>query len=85
MTLETIVIWIIVGALAGILADAAVSRMRLSLMEAIVVGIVGAFIGGWLFDALGISVGTGLLPLILTAFVGAVIFLLLVAGLRRAR
>lgn len=85
MTLEQLVVWIVVGGLAGILADAVVSTVNVSLLEAIVVGIIGAFIGGWLFGALGVFPGGGILGSILTAFVGAVILLFLLGALRRGR
>lgn len=85
MTLEQLVVWIVVGGLAGILADAVVSTVNVSLLEAIVVGIIGAFIGGWLFSALGVFPGGGILGSILTAFVGAVILLFLLGALRRGR
>ncbi|RPI88596.1 MAG: GlsB/YeaQ/YmgE family stress response membrane protein [Chloroflexi bacterium] len=83
MTLESIIIWLIVGALAGILADLVVRGIGLSLLESIVVGIIGAFLGGWLFSALGIAVGGGILGTIFTAFVGAAIILLLLVAFRR--
>ncbi len=53
MSLEQIVVWIIVGGIAGFLADALVAGVRLGVLEAIVVGILGAFVGGWLFSVLG--------------------------------
>jgi uncharacterized membrane protein YeaQ/YmgE (transglycosylase-associated protein family) len=82
VSLESIVIWIIIGAVAGILADLVVPRVGLSLIEAIVVGVVGAFLGGWLFGQLGINMGSGIVPTIVTAFVGAVILLLLISAFR---
>jgi uncharacterized membrane protein YeaQ/YmgE (transglycosylase-associated protein family) len=82
MTLESIIVWLIVGAVAGILADMVVPRIGLSLIEAIVVGIIGALLGGWLFGQLGISLGSGIVATILTAFVGAVILLLLLTTIR---
>jgi uncharacterized membrane protein YeaQ/YmgE (transglycosylase-associated protein family) len=82
MDLQNILVWLIIGAVAGILADLAVPRIGLSLLEAIVVGIVGALLGGWLFSALGINVGSGWLGQIVTAFVGAVILLLLLSAFR---
>jgi uncharacterized membrane protein YeaQ/YmgE (transglycosylase-associated protein family) len=85
MTLETIVVWIIVGGIAGLLADAVVGSARVGLLEAIVVGIIGAFVGGWLFAALGVFPGGGILGTILTAFVGAVILLVLLGALYRGR
>jgi len=39
------VLWIVVGGIAGLLADAVVRRISVGLVGAIVVGILGAFIG----------------------------------------
>jgi len=83
MSLETLLIWIVVGAIAGILADAVVGRRRIGLGGAIIVGIIGAIIGGWLFDQLGISIAGGIIGTIIEAFVGAVILLLILSGFRR--
>ncbi len=83
MTVDTLVVWIVVGGIAGILADWLVPSVRLGILEAIVVGILGAFIGGWLFGVLGIAVGGGLGGVIIVAVVGAVVLLLLVTAIRR--
>ncbi len=85
MTINTLVVWLIVGAIAGILADMVVGDVGLSLIESIVVGIVGAFIGGWVFDQLHIVIGGGIWGTIFIAFVGAVILLLLLGAARRGR
>jgi uncharacterized membrane protein YeaQ/YmgE (transglycosylase-associated protein family) len=88
MTLETFLIWIVVGLVAGWLASAVVGG-GFGLVGDIVVGIVGAFIGGWLFRAMG--AGTpfgGLAGTIFVAFIGAVVLLLVlraVGGARRTR
>jgi uncharacterized membrane protein YeaQ/YmgE (transglycosylase-associated protein family) len=84
MTLETLLIWIIVGAIAGLLADSVVRGIGVGLGGAILVGIVGAIIGGWLFSALGIGLGGGIIGTIITAFIGAVILLLIIRAVRRA-
>ena len=63
MTLEQVIVWIIVGGIAGFLADALVGGVRLGVLEAIVVGILGAFVGGWLFWTLGVSPVAALLAL----------------------
>ena len=85
MTLEQIIVWIIVGGLAGFLADLVVPRIKLGLLEAIVVGILGAFVGGWLFGVLGIAPGAGIAGTLLMAFVGAVILLAIFVGMRQRR
>ena len=49
MSVETLLIWIIVGAIAGWLAGLIVKGYGFGLVGNIVLGIVGAFLGGWLF------------------------------------
>jgi uncharacterized membrane protein YeaQ/YmgE (transglycosylase-associated protein family) len=83
MTLETLVLWVIVGGIAGLLAEAVVKGRRLGLLGAVVVGVLGALIGGWLFSVFGISVGSGIIAEIITAFIGAVLLLLLLRYARR--
>jgi uncharacterized membrane protein YeaQ/YmgE (transglycosylase-associated protein family) len=78
-----IIVWIIVGAIAGWLADLVIKGISLGLLGKILAGIIGAVIGGWLFSLLGISIGSGLVSDIITAFVGAVILLLIVRAVRR--
>jgi uncharacterized membrane protein YeaQ/YmgE (transglycosylase-associated protein family) len=83
MTIEQVVVWVIVGGLAGLLADVLVKGIRVGLVGAILVGILGAFIGGWLFGVLGISIGAGFIGDVFTAFVGAAILLFILRALRR--
>jgi uncharacterized membrane protein YeaQ/YmgE (transglycosylase-associated protein family) len=77
--------WLIVGAVAGILADFLVRGIRLGLIGKIIVGIIGAFLGGWIFSSLGISIGTGLLAQIIHATIGAILILVVLALIRRKR
>jgi len=83
MSGEQILVWIVIGGIAGILAEALVGGLRSGLIGAIVVGILGAFIGGWLFGVLGVSVGTGIVADIIKALTGAVLLLLILRGTRR--
>jgi uncharacterized membrane protein YeaQ/YmgE (transglycosylase-associated protein family) len=85
MDLTSLIIWIIIGAIAGWLADAVVGGVGVGLIGAIIAGIVGAVIGGWLFSLLGISIGGGIIGSIITAFVGAVILLLILRLIRGGR
>ena len=84
MSVETLVIWLLVGALAGWLAGVIVKGYGLGLVGNIVVGILGSFVGGWLFGQFGLFTGSGFLGAILGATVGAVVLLLLVRLIRRA-
>jgi len=83
MTLEQLVVWIVVGGIAGLLADSVVKGIKLDLVGAIVVGILGAFIGGWLFGVLDLRIGGGFLADVVVAFFGAVLLLYVLRRLRR--
>lgn len=74
-----IVVWIVVGAIAGFVASKVVTGRGMGLLWDIVVGILGAFLGGWLAGLVGIAVSPGTFTLggLLSAFVGAVILLLI--------
>ncbi|MDA3934397.1 MAG: GlsB/YeaQ/YmgE family stress response membrane protein [Gammaproteobacteria bacterium] len=81
--MEGILVWLIVGGIAGWLAGLVVKGGGQGIVVNIVVGIVGAVIGGWLFGQLGIAVGTGLLNSIVTAVIGAIVLLLIIGFFRR--
>ena len=57
---ESLLAWLIVGAIAGWLAGLVVKGYGFGLIGNIVVGIVGAVIAGWLFPKIGINLGTGM-------------------------
>jgi uncharacterized membrane protein YeaQ/YmgE (transglycosylase-associated protein family) len=80
-----IVVWIIVGAIAGFAASKVISGRGMGLIWDIVVGIAGAFLGGWLAGLVGIPVDTGTFTVsgLLAAFVGAVILLVVFRMLTR--
>ena len=76
--------WIIVGLVAGVLASLVVGG-GFGLIGDIIVGIVGAFIGGWIFSKLGVnSPFGGLAGTIFTAFIGACVLLFVLRLIRRA-
>ncbi|MBU1187509.1 MAG: GlsB/YeaQ/YmgE family stress response membrane protein [Gammaproteobacteria bacterium] len=81
--MEGILIWLIVGGIAGWLAGLIVKGGGQGIVVNIIVGIVGAVIGGWLFAQLGVAVGTGLINSIVTAVVGAVLLLLIIGFVMR--
>jgi uncharacterized membrane protein YeaQ/YmgE (transglycosylase-associated protein family) len=84
MGIESILVFLIVGAIAGWLAGLIVSGFGFGLVGNIVVGIVGAFIAGYLFPAVGISLGSGIIAAILHSTIGAVILLVLIKVIKRA-
>ncbi|HVS50402.1 MAG TPA: GlsB/YeaQ/YmgE family stress response membrane protein [Candidatus Dormibacteraeota bacterium] len=78
----SLIVFIIVGAIAGFLAGKVMTGHGLGLIWDIVVGILGAFLGGWLAGLVGIDV-TNIVVELLVAFVGAVILLALFRTLTR--
>ena len=83
MGLEAILIFLLVGAIAGWLAGLIVRGGGFGLIGDIVVGIVGAFIAGWLLPRLGLHIGSGIVGAIINATIGAVILLLIIGLIRR--
>jgi len=83
MSFGNILLWIVIGGLAGLLADWVVKGIRVGLLGAIIVGILGGFLGGWLFGQLNIAIGSGFWGSLISAFVGAVILLFVLRALRR--
>lgn len=80
----SILTWIIVGLVAGLLASLVVGG-GFGLIGDIIVGILGAFVGGWLFAKMGVSSPFGgLAGTIFVAFIGAVVLLVLLRLIRRA-
>jgi len=84
MGIESIIVFLIVGAIAGWLAGLIVKGVGFGLLGNIVVGIVGAFIAGLLFPALGFAIGGGILAAIINATIGAVVLLVIIGLVRRA-
>lgn len=82
MTLEVLIVWLIIGAIAGLLAGLIVEGYGLGPSGNVAVGTVGAVVAGFLLPRLGIFGGPDLLTNVLSATVGA-IALLLVAGVMR--
>jgi len=83
MSLSGLLVWLVIGAIAGWLAGIIVKGYGFGLVGNIVVGIFGAIFGGWLFGQVGVASASGILGEILGATVGAVILLFLVRLVRR--
>ncbi|PAP99039.1 GlsB/YeaQ/YmgE family stress response membrane protein [Mesorhizobium mediterraneum] len=84
MGTESLLVFIIIGAIAGWLAGLIVKGFGLGLVGNIVVGIVGALIAGWLFPRLGFAIGGGIFASIIHATIGAVILLVLIKLVKQA-
>ena len=83
MDVQALIIWLIVGAIAGWLAGMVVKGSGYGLIGDMIVGIVGGFIAGWLLPQLGIVIGAGFIAAIIDAFIGAVILLIALRLVKR--
>ena len=83
MSFETLIVWVVVGAVTGIVLNIFMGGMRIGLGGAILIGIVGAMISGWAFDAFGIQLLSGLFGTIVEALIGSVALLLIFGVFRR--
>ncbi|HEV7121620.1 MAG TPA: GlsB/YeaQ/YmgE family stress response membrane protein [Candidatus Paceibacterota bacterium] len=78
-----ILIWIVLGALAGWIASMIV-RSQQGLLLDIITGIVGALIGGWVMSLFGYGGVSGFnVYSIVVAIIGSVILLVIVKAIRR--
>jgi uncharacterized membrane protein YeaQ/YmgE (transglycosylase-associated protein family) len=84
MSLVDLIIWLIIGGVAGWLAGLIVKGFGFGLVGNIVIGIVGAVIAGFLLPRLGIIIGGGVIAAIINAVIGAVILLLIIGVIKRA-
>ncbi len=83
MPMETLLLILLIGAIAGWLAGQIVRGYGFGLLGNIVVGIIGAFVGSWLLGRLGIVLSAGIVGAILNAMIGAIVVLVLIGLIRR--
>jgi uncharacterized membrane protein YeaQ/YmgE (transglycosylase-associated protein family) len=79
----SLLVFLLVGAIAGWLAGLIVRGFGFGLIGNIVVGIIGALVAGYLLPRLGVGLPAGLIGEILSAVVGAVIVLVIIGLIRR--
>jgi len=81
---QSLIVWLIVGAIAGWLAGKVVKGGGFGLIGDIIVGIVGGLLAGWLLPQIGIAIGGGFIAAIIDSFIGAVILLVIIRLIKRA-
>ena len=85
MALNSLIVLIIVGLIAGWLAGQIMKGGGFGLVGDIIVGIVGAFIGGWLWGTLHLpGIGPWWLTAVISATIGACILLFIIRLVKRA-
>lgn len=83
MDIQTLLIILAIGAVAGWLAGVIMSGSGFGLLGDIILGIIGAFIGGFLFSLLGLS-ASGLIGQIISATVGAIALIFVLRLFKKA-
>ena len=84
MSMESLLIILVIGAIAGWLAGVIMKGGGFGLLGDIVLGIVGAFVGSFVLGRVfGVALGAGIVGSIVTALIGAIIVLALVRLIRR--
>ena len=78
-----ILIWLVIGAIAGWLAGQLIRGGGYGLIGDIVVGMVGSVIAGYLLPRLGIHLGVGFVQSVISAFIGACLLLAVVRLVKR--
>ena len=72
MTVELVVMWIVVGLLAGWVAGHVMKEGGYGLKGDLLLGVVGSIVGGWLFSVSRISPEAGLAALTIIAFIAGI-------------
>lgn len=80
----SLIIFLIVGALAGWLAGKLVRGRGFGLIGNMVLGVLGAVIAGYLLPQLGFTAGGGFFASLLHATIGAVVLLFVVRLVKNA-
>jgi uncharacterized membrane protein YeaQ/YmgE (transglycosylase-associated protein family) len=80
----SVVAWIIIGLIAGWLANAILGSRGGGLLYNLAIGLVGAIVGGFLFAKLNLHVIPDFWGNLITATIGAIVFLLIWRAIRRA-
>ena len=82
---QSLLVFLIIGLIAGWLAGQIMKGGGFGIIGDLVVGVIGAFIGGWLWGALHLpGLGPWWLTAIISATIGACILLFLLRLIKRA-
>jgi uncharacterized membrane protein YeaQ/YmgE (transglycosylase-associated protein family) len=85
MSLEQLLVFLLIGAVAGWLAGLIIKGGGFGLLGNMIIGVLGAVLGGWLFSVLNIDAGNQWVGAFVTAVVGALVLLFLLGMVRRRR
>jgi len=77
-----LIYFLLIGLLAGFIANSLMKGGGAGLLANLIVGVVGALLGGFVFGLLGLA-STGLLGSLVTAVVGACLLLWLIGVMKK--
>jgi uncharacterized membrane protein YeaQ/YmgE (transglycosylase-associated protein family) len=83
MSIAGIIIWLLIGGIAGWLAGLIMKGGSFGLLGNIAVGIVGAAIAGAVLPRLGLYIGGGVIGDIVNAVIGACLLLFIISLVKR--
>lgn len=83
MTIEGLLVFLMIGLIAGWLAGIVMQGGGFGILGDIIVGVIGALIGAFLFGLLGLG-ASGFIGSIVVAFVGAIVLILILRAFLRA-
>ncbi len=89
VTLDQVVVWLVIGLLAGALAGMFTKRGKkgIASFSNLLIGLIGALLGGFLFDILNIQLGLGKLTIsfddLIAAIVGSLLFLIILSFIQK--
>ena len=84
MSAESLIVFVVVGVVAGWLAGQVMRGAGFGLVGDLIVGVIGALIAGWLFPRLGVHLGSGIVGAIISSAIGAIVLLAVLRLVRRA-
>ena len=84
MSATGLILFIVIGLVAGWLAGQIVKGGGYGIVGDIIVGVMGALLGGFLFQRSGAFAGSGLLGSLIVATIGAVILLFVLRLIKKA-
>ena len=77
MSTEHLLLFLVIGVVAGFLAGKIMKGAGYGLVGDLIVGVIGSFIGVWVFGLLGIEAG-GIVGLLVASVVGALLLLFVI-------
>jgi len=83
MGTQSLIVFLIIGVVAGFLAGKIMKGGGFGLVGDLVLGVIGAFVGGWVFGMLGF-LPVGMIGTLISATAGAVLLLFVIRLIKKA-